>query len=59
MVDEKSPFYSLTRILANKRRKLVKSPVYNSYFRRYQYVLVRGGPLVTSTAATAASPAER
>ena len=28
-----SPFHSLTRILANKRRKLVLTPDYNSYWK--------------------------
>jgi len=27
VIDEKSRFQSMTRILANKRRKLVKTPV--------------------------------
>jgi hypothetical protein len=31
MVGEISPFHSLTRILAKKRRKLVRRPGYNSY----------------------------
>jgi hypothetical protein len=31
MIGEKSPFHSLTRILANKRRKLVLTPGFNCY----------------------------
>ena len=29
-IGEKSPFHSMTRILANKRRKLVLTPFYNA-----------------------------
>jgi len=31
MTGVKSPFHSLTRILANKRRKLVLTPGFNCY----------------------------
>jgi len=43
VVGEKSPLHSLTRILANKRRNLVRTPVNNNYLelwpRRSRYRL--------------------